>query len=181
MALPEDLLRLEQNLRELIIKYEQYFIGVEKREPMQLLDEVERLVRQYQNVTINNTMLKFKYQSLVASLSTQKQKWSRITRLIEEGRFQRECFKPSQRQEKGRPASAPGATADRELERLYLEYVAARKSLNLPVHNVTREKIAAAIDRQRPAINDKYHCQEIGFTVVIEEGKPRIKARPKSS
>ena len=50
MGLPEDIARLEQDLRELIIRYEQYFCGIEKREPLQLLDEVERRARRYQNV-----------------------------------------------------------------------------------------------------------------------------------
>ncbi|MBJ6724717.1 MXAN_5187 C-terminal domain-containing protein [Geomesophilobacter sediminis] len=179
MALPEDLIRLEQNLRELIIKYEQYFIGIEKREPMQLLDEVERQVRQYQNVTISNTMLKFKYQSLAASLSTQKQKWTRITRLIEEGKYSRDRFRMERRQDEPRRPASPQEAAENQLERIYQQYLEARRSCNLPVKNVSREKIAAAIAQQRPAIADRYRCRNIDYSVVIEDGKPRIKAHPK--
>jgi hypothetical protein len=38
--------------------------------------------------------------------------------------------------------------------------------------------IAAAIDKQRPLIMERYRCTGVEFRVVIEEGKPKIKARP---
>lgn len=184
MGIADDIVRLEQSLRDLSIRYEQYFLGVEKREPLQLLDEVERLARQYQGAGIANTMLKFKYQSLVASLVTLKQKWIRITRLIEEGKYQRDRFKMTMHQTQGR--LAPGRAESEpelrtpDLDRVYQEYLTARRSCNLPVENVSREKIAAAIAQQIPAIANKYRCNDIDIAVVIEGGKPRIKARPKS-
>ena len=179
MGLAEDIARLELNLRELIIKYEQYFLGIEKREPLKLLEEVERGARLYQNTSISNTMLRFKYNSLVAALNVQKQKWSRINRLIEEGKYHRERFKMAIHQEK--PISAPAKELPEEsyLERLYQEYLSARRACNLPVHGVSREKIASAIERQRPAIVNAHRFCEVEYVVVIEEGKPRIKARPK--
>jgi len=191
MGLPEDIASLEHDLRELIIKYEQYFCGVEKREPLLLLEEVERCARRYQNVAITNTMMKFKYQSLVATLCVHRQKWTRTNRLIEEGKYTRDRFKMSLHEaeaaQAGSPADAPppaqaaGNRPDHSLERIFQQYRAAREACNLPVENVTREMIAAAIERQKPAILEKYHCKEVEFAVVIEGGKPRLKARPKRS
>ena len=83
MGLSEDIALFELNLNELIIKYEQYFLGLEKREPLKLLEEVERYVRKYHGAHISNTMLKFKFNSVVARFSSYKQYWNRITRLIE--------------------------------------------------------------------------------------------------
>jgi hypothetical protein len=183
MGFPEDIARLEHDLRELIVKYEQYFLGMEKREPLQLLDEVDRLARRYQNVSITNTMQKFKYNSLVASLSVHRQKWIRINRLIEEGKYSRERFKMSLHHAEGRPRPAPsaGGMPESYLERIYQEFRAARAACDLPVEHLSREKIAAAIERQKPAILAKYRCSDVEFAVVIEEGKPRLKARPKNS
>ena len=183
MGIPEDMARLEQELRELIIKYEQYFCGIEKREPLRLLEEVERSVRHYQNVRINNAMLKFRYNSLVATLCVHRQKWARITRLIEEGKYTRDRFKMSLKQRGGAEEKAPSA-ADRQdllLDRIYQEFLAARSACNLPVENLSKEMIAAAITRQKPAIMEKYRCSDVDFRVVIEGGKPRLKARPKRS
>jgi hypothetical protein len=182
MGIVEDIARLEQDLRELIIKYEQYFCGIEKREPLQLLEEVERCARRYQSVTIANSMNKFKFNSLVATLGVHRQKWARINRLIEEGKYNKDRFKMSlhQRNSAGRPT--PAATIPLSpLERVYQDYLAASEACNLPVTNLSREKIAAAIARQKPAILEKYRCSDVEFAVVIEAGKPRLKARPKKS
>jgi hypothetical protein len=184
MGIPEDIARLEIELRELIIKYEQYFFGIEKREPLKLLEEVERLTRRYRNVSISNTMQRFRYDSLVAALNVHRQKWTRINRLIEEGKYVRDRFKMSLHQgeaAKERPAQQVSSDSDLQLDRIYQQYCAARKACNLPVENVSRERIALAIERQKPAILEKYRCSDVEFVVVIEKGKPCLKARPKSS
>ena len=186
MGVAEDIAKLELDLRELVIKYEQYFFGIEKREPLRLLDSVERAVRRYQNVGIPNTSQRFKYESLVATLSVHKQKWTRTNRLIEEGKFQRDRFRMSLHQaEKAekpqKPKPVAPAAHDAQIESVYQQYVNARLACNLPVENVTREKLAEAINRQKPALIQKYGCRDVDFVVVIEGGKPSLKARPKTT
>ena len=186
MGVQEDIARLEVELRELIIKYEQYFFGIEKREPLRLLDTVERAVRRYQNVSIPNTSQRFKYESLVSTLNVHKQKWTRTNRLIEEGKFQRDRFRMSLHQKdtpKEQTVAAPPSKPahDPQLETVYQQYIDARRACNLPVENVTREKVAEAIGRQKPALMEKYRCKDVDFVVVIEGGKPSLKARPKNS
>lgn len=183
MGIPEDIARLELQLRELVIKYEQYFFGIEKREPLRLLEEVERSVRRYQSANISNTMQRFKYDSLLAALSVHRQKWARINRLIEEGKYERDRFKASlHRDLPGQESQAEPAppASDPPLEKIYLDYLSARLACSLPVENVSREMIARAIERQTPAILEKYHCSEVEFVVVVEKGKPSLKARPKN-
>lgn len=183
MGIPEDVALFEQSLNELIIKYEQYFLGIEKREPLQLLDRVERMSRQYLPVQIVNTMVKFKYNSMVAKLNTYKQHWTRITRLIEDGKYSRDRFKMEMHQHAGKakPEVEERGTVNPEVERIYQQYMEARKTCNLPTKNITPEMIAAAIERQKPAIVSKYRCDKVEFKVVIEDGMPKIKARPKIS
>jgi len=183
MGLPEDIARLEQDLRELIIRYEQYFCGIEKREPLQLLEEVERCARRYQPATINNAMYKFKYNSLVASLCVHRQKWVRTNRLIEEGKYTRDRFKMSLHQRNGqeRPEQPAPRAPESLLDRIFRDYIAARQACNLPTENLSKDRIAAAIAQQKPAILEKYRCSDVEFAVIIEGGKPRLKARPKNS
>ena len=184
MGIAEDLTSFEQSLNELIIKYEQYFLGLEKREPLPLLTAVERASRTYQNVPIINTMLKFKYNSLVAKLNSYKQYWGRITRLIEEGKYSRDRFKMEMHQQMGGakpPAPRPEKGAVNEVDTVYRQYVEARRACNLPVDNVTRETIASVIEKQKPALINKYGCRTVEFRVVVEDGKPKIKVRPGQS
>lgn len=190
MGVAEDIAKLELDLRELVIKYEQYFFGIEKREPLRMLEAVERAMKRYQNISIPNTSQRFKYDSLVATLSVHKQKWVRTNRLIEEGKFQRDRFRMSLHQAeqaekaekagKKRPAP-PAPQQDAQIESVYQQYVNARLACNLPVENVTKEKVAEAINRQKPALMQKYGCRDVDFVVVIEGGKPTLKARPKTT
>lgn len=182
MGIPEDIAQFEQSLNELIIRYEQYFLGLEKREPLRLLETVERMARRYANVKIVNTMLNFKYTSLVSRFNSYRQYWNRINRLMEEGKYSRDRFRMAMHQrhdgEQKRGAAPEGCPEPvDETEALYRQFVAARRSCNLPADSITKEMVAAAIERQRPAISARYGNAQVEFRVVVEEGVPKIKAR----
>lgn len=182
MGIPEDITHLEQGLNELIIKYEQYFLGLEKREPLRLLETVERLVRKYANVKIVNTMLNFKYTSLVSRLNSYKQYWNRILRLMDEGKYSRDRFRMAIHQrgteaEKPVAPASPASMVSRETDALFHQFVEARRACNLPADSITREMVSAAIERQRPAIEARYGDAAVEFRVVVEGGVPKIKAR----
>lgn len=188
MGIPEDVARFEQGLNELIIKYEQYFLGLEKREPLRLLGEVESLSRRYQSSQITNSMIKFKYNAAVARLNSYRQYWARINRQIDEGKYSRDRFKmemhrkeklTAQPEKAGEAGAAGKIGIDPDIEKVYHAFLEARKACRLPVDTITPEMIAAAIERQKPVIMGKYKCAGVEFRVVVEEGTPKIKARPK--
>jgi hypothetical protein len=184
MGIPEEIALFELNINELIVKYEQYFLGLEKRAPLQLLDEVEKTSRRYHGSKIANTMQKFKFNTTVAKLNSYKQYWDRINRLIEEGKYSRDRFKMEMHQKKDHGAS-PKRTHEKEsridpdVQRLYQQFIEARKSCHLPVNSITPEMVSAAIEKQKPAIINKYHCSKVEYIVVVEKGAPKIKVRPK--
>jgi hypothetical protein len=181
MAIAEDVILLDKKLSELITKYEQYFIGLEKREPLLLLGEVEKLVRRYTGTPINNTMYKHRFTMLVARLNTYREHWNRILKLMEEGRYSRDRFISDlhlrQKEKPGRAQVEEAApSADEDLDRLVHEFREARKACNLPVNTITRELIAATIEKQKPALVAKLGTEHFAFRVVIEDGKAKLKA-----
>ncbi len=177
MGIVEDIEHFEQSLKELIIKYEQYFLGLEKREPVKLLEEVERLSRRYTAAAVSNTMLLFRYNSLKSRLVSYRQHWNRTNRLIEEGKYSRDRFK-MQRGQSSAPRDVQSA-AESELDQVFREYSEACRLCNIPMANITKEAIAASLEKNRAAIRDKYQCRDLEFRVMVEDGKPKIKARPK--
>jgi wyosine [tRNA(Phe)-imidazoG37] synthetase (radical SAM superfamily) len=182
MGAPEDIALLDKTLSELIIKYEQYFLGTEKREPQKLLAEVEQLIRRYQNTKIINSMVNFRYNTLVAKFNSYRQNWHRIVRLIEEGKYYRDQFKAKMHEhehDSQRPRTREPQRQDSELDSVYKQFMDARKACAMPTENVSREMIAAALEKQKPAIMNKYGCKNVEFKVVVENGQPKIKARPK--
>ncbi len=181
MAIAEDVILLERKLSELITRYEQYFIGLEKREPLLLLGVVEKLVRSNTGVPINNTMYKHRFNMLVARLNTYREHWNRILKLMEEGRYSRDRFirdlhlRQKDNNDRRLPDS-PAAAAESDLDRLVHEFREARKACNLPVGNITRELVAATIAKQRPLLAARLGTENLAFRVVIEDGKPKLKA-----
>jgi len=184
MALVEDLAQLEHQLKNLITRYEQYFIGLEKREPLQLLGEVEKLMRRLVNVPFPNTMLKHKFSMLTARFNTYREQWNRILRLIEEGKYSRDRFISDlhQRQRTTAPSgreSVQPPSRDGDLDRLFNELREARKSCHLPVESLTRDVVAATIEKSKPALIAKLGTDDLTFRIVVENGKPKIKAGPR--
>jgi hypothetical protein len=181
MGIAEDIAALEQKLEELIRAYDQYFQGIEPREPLRLLEEVERTARSYVGTTIVNTMVKFRYNSLVARLNSYKQHWNRILRQIDEGKLPRDRVR-MKLHEKGKPLVPPTIQAKEatgEMDVLLQRYLDARKSCNLAVDTASMSKMKDTLERQRSALQQKHSCKDVEFRVVIEDGKPKIKARPK--
>ncbi|QEM67357.1 hypothetical protein FO488_03785 [Geobacter sp. FeAm09] len=184
MGIAEDFTTLEQMLADLVLRYEQYFSGLEKREPLPLRGEVEKAVRRYTGTPISNTMLKHKFATLVARLNTYREHWNRILRLMEEGKYSRDRFISDLHQRQRGSASPARSGADRlgpagadsQVERVYREYCEARKSCNLPTDTISRDQIRAAIEKQKPAIKGKLGTDDLVFRVVVENGKPKIKA-----
>lgn len=181
MSITDDLLQLERQLGELVTRYEHYFIGLEKREPLLLLGTVEKLVRLHSTTPINNTMYKHKYQMLVARFNTYREHWNRILRLMEEGKYSRDRFisdlHQRQRGTGKRDRETTESPQKNELERIYNEYRAARQACNLPVENLSLEMVAATIEKKKPLLATRLGSDDLVFRVVVENGKPKIKAR----
>ena len=182
MGIQEDVIFLEERIAELVVKYEQYFLGIEKREPLKLFEDVERFIRRYNTSTIFNTMYKFKFNTLVGKFNSYKQYWTRTNRLIEEGKYSRDKFKMARHLAEGapRPATDHHASAqeNNNLELVYQHYLEARRKCNLTTDNISRENMFAVIEKQREVLKDKHKCTDVEFRVVIEEGAPKLKARP---
>lgn len=181
MAIQEDIFRLEEELKRLIREYEKYFLGIERREPTSLQDSLERLIKRYSVVPITNTMMKFRYNALVARYNTYKQYWYKTNLLIENGKYSRDKFKMEMRElsraiGKDEPSVPP--ESDDEITRIHRQYLEARKTCNLPDKEISPDSIKSLLDKQKPLLLQKYNCRNLEFKVVVEDGAPKIKAIP---
>ncbi len=181
MAIQEDIAFFESSLAELIVKYEQYFLGIEKREPLKLCENIELFIRRYNTASIVNTMMKFRFNTLVGKFNSYKQYWTRINRLIEDGKYSRERFKMARHLADGTlrpPVDLHERPQENNLEIVFQHYLDARKKCNLPTDNISRETLFSVIETQRESLRSKHNCAEVEFRVVIENGAPKLKARP---
>ena len=84
------IVEFEKKLDRLKTLYEQYFMGIEKREPSVPLKDVVRVMRALEQEEIRNTGLRFRYRTLVQRFNTYRTYWHRTLREIERGTYHRD-------------------------------------------------------------------------------------------
>lgn len=80
----------EQKLERLRVSYEQYFMGIAKREPTVQLKDVVRIMRKLDQTQIRNTALRYRMRTLVQKFNTFRNYWNRTLRAIEAGTYHRD-------------------------------------------------------------------------------------------
>jgi len=98
---------LEEELEELKAKYEQYFLGVERKEPLRWREEMRKRVLRVKEAFTRNTGLRFRLQSLYARYLSYERLWLRSAREKEEGTYRRDLFKARLHAHRNEPAPPP--------------------------------------------------------------------------
>jgi hypothetical protein len=175
-SIARELGKIELDLKELQILYEQYFAGVEKREPLQKREVLAKCLRQFVNRKIIQTDLRFRYQTLSARFHSYSTYWDRILRLIDEGRYVRHA---SRADRSLIPEVVSPAVVD-PLDQVYQELLQIRNACSLAGPGPDRQQVYSFLERQKDKIREKFGDREIEFRVVTEDGKPKIKVRAKN-
>jgi hypothetical protein len=91
--------------------YEQYFMGIEKIEPMVPRKDVDRRIYTVRKEQIRNTALRFRFQMILQRYNTYQTHWQRICREIENGTFKRHLLRAKQRFGSSKPPPRPQVAA----------------------------------------------------------------------
>ncbi len=193
-----ELTRFEAEAAKLKSVFDFYFLGIEKKPP---LDEWERLKKEARALLTrksNNTGYKFRRQSVSQKFGSQSMYYERVLKQIEEGTYARHKFLAKLHESEraahatqGKPG-APGAAASPAagapkprasggggLDAVYGAYIAARQKTG-EATNIPKDKLAQVIAQQTAAIKEKYKCKDVEFKVAIEGGKTKLKAVPRN-
>jgi len=98
---------IEEELEELKAKYEQYFLGVERKEPVRRREELRKRVLRVKEAFTRNTGLKFRIQTLHARYLSYERMWLRSAKEKEEGTYHRDIFKARLRAHRDEAAAPP--------------------------------------------------------------------------
>ncbi|APG24952.1 MULTISPECIES: MXAN_5187 C-terminal domain-containing protein [Syntrophotalea] len=159
-------------LRELELLYERYFSGEEKREPLKQRTEIERKLRALATRRIIKTDHRFLFDSLSSRYHTYATQWNRIQRLIDEGKYHRHTER--------RPAKTAADPAKAlPSDDLYENLLRAHQSCALKTPPPGRSQFDAYLEKQKAQILEKYGKQNVEFRIVIENGKPKLRAKAK--
>ena len=171
---------VDQELRDLIKTYEQYFMGIDRFEPARERQILALRLRRLTNSYIHQADLRFRLQSLAGRVQSYASYWDRILRLIEEGHYVRQRSH-TQRAAHLRPAEPqaetppPAAAALRE--RVYHDLVEAYASCRITPP--AREQFDAFLARQNATIRERFGERPVDLIVVVQDGKPKLRVRAK--
>src|SRR5882762_6467478 len=84
---------LDKTLDRLKVLYEQYFLGIQKQAPSYLHTDVERKLRDFAQLQIRNTGLRYRYATLQQKFGSYNSYWRRTLRQIEAGTYSRNLSK----------------------------------------------------------------------------------------
>jgi hypothetical protein len=184
--LAEELDTVDEDLANLQILYEKYFLGIDRRPPDAERKSVSSRLRLMRSTVVKNTGLKFRINTLFAKLISYERMWDRTLREIEDGTYKRDVFKAKYRiaQRDQKPA-APAPVeppkvelSDDKLRRLYDTYLVARQRTGEPIDGLSFDAIASKIRAQVPVLMQKHNAKRVEFKVVIKGGKAVLKAVP---
>jgi hypothetical protein len=196
---------LEVRLERVRSLYEQYFIGIERLEPLIPRKDVDRRFWELRKVRLRNTALRFRFQTLVQRYNTLQQYWVRICRQIENGTYVRQLRKLArteasnllrerQSQLGASDAQAPDTSAhppetkEREVMKpagapgaLTTDRVSALHAelsaarQNLKQGNVSVESVEQRLRDATAQLEQRYPGRAVDFRVEVKDGKAVIK------
>jgi hypothetical protein len=190
----EDLSRLERDIRQLKIEFDQFFGGGRKRPPSDIEWRIEQVIKRYGDRAAEmNYGQRFRYGNLTQTYSKYREIFHKRMQKREEGKVERHYGAAAraieaERAGKTRRAPAPQTVAitctdlERESGKVDELYRAFREALNSSgesVDRLSREKFEKFLLQKSGQIR-KNQGQEVEFLVSVENGKARLKARVKS-
>src|SRR5512140_1669411 len=80
---------LDAALDRVKVIYEQYFLGIQRQPPTYLHTDVERKIREFAQLQVRNTALRYRFATLQQKFGSYNAYWRRTLRQIENGTYTR--------------------------------------------------------------------------------------------
>ena len=195
----EELDKLEEEVRKLKNKYDQFFSGIQKVPPMFDRKNVEVMIYEIGKQKMRDNTRRFRYNTILSRYNQFREMWGRKMREREEGPldFRRRAAalaEPSTPPPP--PAETPKAAAPRvtspngetyvkvapgtngeEVRKLYdqLQQEHSKLGKSSPI---TMDQLKQMIEKQSEVVRSRYHVNAVAFRVETVEGKVKLKAKP---
>jgi len=192
----DELDKLEEDIRILKNKYDQFFGGLQKFPPMMDRRHIEVTIYEIGKQKMRDNARRFRYQQLLTRYNQFREMWGRKMREREEGplefrRRQAALSEPSEPPPPPPPPAQPRVTSNgadpyvkvtpgtngEAIRRLYDQI--ERENLKMGrVSNVTVEQLTQMVEKQTELVRSKYNVSTVAFRVETVDGKVKLKAKP---
>ena len=189
----DELDKLEEDIRKLKNKYDQFFSGIQRLPPMHERRLLEVYIYELGKQKMRDNTRRFRYSQLLTRYNQLRELWGRKMREREEGPldFRRRSAAlnepmPPPRSEPPQPVTsakadpyvrvAPGSNGE-AIQQLFGEIEKEHLKLGrLPA--ITIEQLQSMVQKQSDLVREKYHVTAVAFRVDVVDGKVKLKAKP---
>jgi len=209
VTIDEELNLLDSQLRRLKIEYEVYFNNPTKKPPTDVEWKVVALVRKFSDGARLNFSQRFRYNEMAQRYAIYSDLWRKKTRIREEGYrrpqdailsvqgVREEEHEPQHHQAYGVGQGAAAATspdaarhpftvacsdarAERDqVERLYNVLTEAKKKAGEKVSG-NLDSFSNFVQKKTDQLRKQYGCQSVEYSVEMENGHVKLKAKAKT-
>ena len=194
----EELDKLEEDIRRLKSRYDQFFAGITKQPPSFERHQLESMIHEISKQKMRDNGRRFRFNTVLSRYNQFREMWARKMREREEGpldfRRRKAAMEAPPTKFAEAPAAAPapptvtsappdpyvkmtpGANGE-ELRRLYGEIERAHLDMG-KLSNMSIEQLATMIQKQGDIVRAKYNVQTVAFRVETIDGKVKLKAKP---
>lgn len=205
MTIDEELTLLESQMRRLKIEYEVYFSNPSKKPPSDIEWKVLSLLRKFSDGGRMSFPQRYRYNEMAQRYAIYSDLWRKKGRIREEGyRRPQDALLSVQgvRPEEHEPqhphayglahaaaASAEGpltvqcsgaSTEHGQVEKLYNALTEAKKKAGESITG-NLDSFASFVQKKTDQIRKQHSCEKVEYTVEIEAGKVRLKAKALTS
>jgi hypothetical protein len=190
----EELDKLEEDIRRLKSRYDQFFNGINKHVPSFERHQIEAVIHEISKQKMRDNGRRFRFTTILSRYNQYREMWGRKMREREEGpvdfRRRQAAMEAPAKPPSGAHAAAPvtlapadpyvrmtpGANGE-ELRKLYGEIERAHLDMG-KLSNVSLEQLATMIEKQGDIVRAKYNVKTVAFRVETIDGKVKLKAKP---
>jgi hypothetical protein len=189
----DELDKLEEDVRRLKNKYDQFFTGITKVPPTMDRHQLESYIHELSKQKIRDNTRRFRLSTILGRYN--RELWGRRMREREEGPLdyrRRQAAltapvppppPPSIAQTRGTSVPSdpyvrmtPGANGD-QIRKLYSEIERAHGEMGKQ-SNLSLDQVAAMVQKQTDLVRAKYNVNTVAFRVETIDGKVKLKAKP---
>lgn len=171
--------RLEKQIAELRVMFEQYFVDVIPLPPEEnrkaIVKEIKRLLKS----PFKTQATKFRLRTLVTRYQTYHTYWERVLKQREEGTYHRDLFKADLRDkiiDETRREQSTQSAAEKSFHQLYNSYETALKKVGAKTENLNFETFKKSLIKRAQQLKKEKGVKGLRYKVVVRDGKVVVKA-----
>jgi len=191
----DELDKLEEDIRKLKNKYDQFFAGIQKMPPSHERRMVEVYIHELSKQKIRDNTRRFRLSQTLSRFNQYREMWGRKMREREEGPldFRRRQAAMKERSEEIRRPARPDVRVTSsaaepyvkvgtgsngaEIRQIYDQIEKEHQKLGR-ASNVSFDQLRSMIEKQSESVRERYKVRAVAFRVDVVDGKVKLKAKP---